>query len=335
MSEEQGEYTFGKGYNTEEIIKELPSTFTGFTPAPDHLIKLYGYVTALVWGRIWRYCQMSDGVCRAKLETIANELGMSERTIIRHVEPLVVDGFLKDITPDLKNRPHIYADTGKLRIKISVETTVTESQSRVTKSQSTMTESHRQGDRESVEESIKKEVKEKKNHLDAFATLRKIILGSLTIENAISIGVPVTEDMRKAAAARDQAPKAFEGALGFSTALPWWSNKDWTDFSVWVVERYIADPRIFERYEKWRTTPFVKGAISNQRIRGFIKEFYDSFDMFAKTVKPASQEINPAPIVVDSPYARSYDTPPEPPSAEFLARKQEIFDRMNKKKANA
>lgn len=41
------------------------------------------------------------------------------------------------------------------------------------------------------------------------------------------------------------------------------------------------------------------------------------------------------PIVVDSPYARSYDTPPVPPSPEFLARKQEIFERMNKKKANA
>jgi DNA-binding Lrp family transcriptional regulator len=133
--------------------RELPSVLSGFTPAPDALIQKYSFVTALVWGKVWRYCQMSDGVCRAKLETIANELGMSERTIMRHIDPLVEDGFLKDMTPELRNRPHIYADTGKIRIRISVEATMTESHSRVT-------ESHPEGDRESHEESIKKAIKE-------------------------------------------------------------------------------------------------------------------------------------------------------------------------------
>ena len=132
--------------------REIPSVLSGFTPAPDVLIKKYGYVTALVWGRIWRYCQLRDGVCRAKLSTIAGELEMSERTIIRHIEPMVTDGYLKDVTPELKNKPHIYADTGKIRIRISVEATMTESHP-------AMTESHREGDRESVEESIKKQKK--------------------------------------------------------------------------------------------------------------------------------------------------------------------------------
>ena len=139
--------------------REITSTISGFTPAPDALIQEYGYMTALVWGRIWRYCQMSDGVCRAKLETIAAELGMSDRTIMRHIEPLVADGYLKDLTPDLKNRPHLYADTGKMRIKMSVEATVTESHRTTTKSHGRVTQSHRQGDTESVEESIKKESK--------------------------------------------------------------------------------------------------------------------------------------------------------------------------------
>lgn len=143
----------GKGYEVQNIVKELPSRMSGFTPAPDFLIKKYGFVTALVWGRIWRYCQMRDGICRAKIETISEELGMSDRTIFRHIDPLVNDGFLKDITPDLKNRPHIYADTGKLRIRISVEAALTESQS-------TMTESQPHPDRESDEESIKKGIKD-------------------------------------------------------------------------------------------------------------------------------------------------------------------------------
>lgn len=143
----------GKGYKQDEIIRELPSVMSGFTPAPDVLITQYGFITALVWGKIWRYCQMSDGVCRAKLETLAEQLGMSTRTIIRHIEPMVEGGYLKDLTPDLKNRPHIYADTGKIRIRISIEAAMTESHS-------TMTESHSRHDRESLEESInKKQIK--------------------------------------------------------------------------------------------------------------------------------------------------------------------------------
>lgn len=95
---------------------------------------------------------MADGVCRASLEKLANSLGMSERTIIRHLETLCEGGYLFDTTPELKNKPHIYADTGKIKIRVNVEATLT-------LSHRAMTESQRQGDRESVEESIKKENK--------------------------------------------------------------------------------------------------------------------------------------------------------------------------------
>ncbi|MCC7117842.1 MAG: helix-turn-helix domain-containing protein [Anaerolineales bacterium] len=156
MTEEQSKYQtdalemFGKGYNQDEIPhKEFTSTLSGFTPAPDVLIQKFGHVTALVWGRVWRFCQMADGVCRAKLENMASSLGMSERTLIRHLDNLCSHGYLTDLTPDIRNKPHIYADTGKIKIKVSVE-------AGVTLSHSTVTESHREGDRESVEESIKK-----------------------------------------------------------------------------------------------------------------------------------------------------------------------------------
>jgi len=144
----------GKGYNNDPIATEFVSTLSGFTPAPDVLITEYGYVTALVWGRAWRYCQMADGVCRSALEKLALGLGMSERTIIRHLDTLCEGGYLFDTTPDLKNKPHIYADTGKIRIRVNVEAGMTLSQGRVTESQ-------RGGDRESVEESIKKDFKNK------------------------------------------------------------------------------------------------------------------------------------------------------------------------------
>jgi DNA-binding Lrp family transcriptional regulator len=146
----------GKGYNNDPVPpNEFIATISGFTLAPDAIINEYGYVTALVWGVTWRFCQMSDGVCRASLEKIGARLGMSERTIIRHLETLCNNGYLFDTTPNLKNKPHIYADTGKIKVKMNIEAGVTESQR-------AMTESQRQGDRESVEESIKKQVKKQK-----------------------------------------------------------------------------------------------------------------------------------------------------------------------------
>jgi len=163
MSQPQADYKteaddalemLGKGYNEDPVTTEFISTMSGFTPAPDILIAEYGFVTALVWGRAWRFCQMVDGVCRASIEKLALSLGMSERTIIRHMETLCEGGYLLDTTPDLKNRPHIYADTGKIRIRVNVEAGMTLSHSRVT-------ESHRQGDLKSVEESNKKESNKK------------------------------------------------------------------------------------------------------------------------------------------------------------------------------
>lgn len=106
--------------------KTFPADASGFVPAPDILIEEYskiegyGYVTALVWGKVWRYCQMKDGVCTASLKRLGDELGMSEKTIQRHVHQLVKDGYLEDITPNLRNKPHVYRDTGKLKIKVSV-----------------------------------------------------------------------------------------------------------------------------------------------------------------------------------------------------------------------
>ncbi len=138
MSESQAEYVteseealqmLGKGYNSDPIPPtQFVSTLSGFTPVPDILIKEYGYVTALVWGRMWRFCQMADGVCRASLEKIGAMIGMSERTIIRHSEILCQGGYLFDMTPELRNKPHIYADTGKLKIRVNVESGMTESQ---------------------------------------------------------------------------------------------------------------------------------------------------------------------------------------------------------------
>ncbi|MCH8877793.1 MAG: helix-turn-helix domain-containing protein [Chloroflexi bacterium] len=59
-----------------------------YTPVFDDLIPIFGTMGALVYGVIWRYCQMRDGACHATHETLAQELGIGESTVRRHVENL-------------------------------------------------------------------------------------------------------------------------------------------------------------------------------------------------------------------------------------------------------
>lgn len=83
----------------------------GFTPVPDKLVREYGFEVAYVWGKVWRYCQMANGACTASHETIAKRAGMSRRTLIEKLNVLIRDGYIEDLTPDLKNKPHTYCTT--------------------------------------------------------------------------------------------------------------------------------------------------------------------------------------------------------------------------------
>jgi DNA-binding MarR family transcriptional regulator len=100
--------------------KEIVHEISGFTPLFDVLVEKYSDpITPLVFGKAWRFCQMADGVCKASLSTIGEELGLDESTISRHLKILVTDGYLLDLTPDLRNRPHVYAETGRIVMRTS------------------------------------------------------------------------------------------------------------------------------------------------------------------------------------------------------------------------
>jgi DnaD/phage-associated family protein len=98
--------------------KTVLAKVDGWTPVIDGMIPEVGATTALVFGKAWRYCQMSDGVCKASQERLAAELGMTRTTIHAHLKKLVKTGYLKDLTPDLVGAPHEYADTGKANLSI-------------------------------------------------------------------------------------------------------------------------------------------------------------------------------------------------------------------------
>lgn len=108
----------------------------------------------------------------------------------------------------------------------------------------------------------------------------------LSIENAIAVDQPITQTMLDKENLRAIAPRQFEKALGFSKPLPWWNGKDWTAFGEWVCERYTEDNFSFGEYNIWRATPYTKGGMNNVRLRGFVNEFYDSWDMFMMSKQP-------------------------------------------------
>lgn len=104
--------------------KTILSEIRGWTPLIDALVSEHGLVTAAVFGRMWRYSQLKDGVCRASHETIARELGLERKTVIRHVQVLVEHGYLRDLDPKVRNCPHRYADTGKAGLQAVMYATV-------------------------------------------------------------------------------------------------------------------------------------------------------------------------------------------------------------------
>jgi DNA-binding transcriptional regulator GbsR (MarR family) len=114
-----------------------------------------------------------------------------------------------------------------------------------------------------------------------------LVKGGMTLEE---IEVALQETKQKT-----NATVMFEKALGFSKPLPWWSNKDWSAFAEWVTERHRENATCFGEYNIWRNEKYTKGGVSNNRIRGFVAEFYDSWDMF----KMAHPDNKSAPAAID------------------------------------
>ena len=105
---------------TSSEPKPIAGSVSGFTPCPDILVSAYSHTTALIWGKIWRYSQMADGVCRASILRLCTELKMTDKTVAKHIAMLESGGYVEDTTPAVRYQPHIYKDTGKLQIKIAV-----------------------------------------------------------------------------------------------------------------------------------------------------------------------------------------------------------------------
>lgn len=91
--------------------RKFPSRFI---PTSYELTKKYGALAARVYGQVWLYEGGSDGVCRATIERIARDLDASYSVVQRALSALCSDGYLLDLTPGVRNKPHAYKTTSKL-----------------------------------------------------------------------------------------------------------------------------------------------------------------------------------------------------------------------------
>jgi DNA-binding transcriptional ArsR family regulator len=103
-----------------KMSRTILAEVDGFTPVIDEVVKATSLMSAVVFGRIWRFCQMPDGVCNACLEKISEDIGIDKATVMRHAKILVDAGYLEDLSPDLRNHPHTYKDTGKAALHMAV-----------------------------------------------------------------------------------------------------------------------------------------------------------------------------------------------------------------------
>ena len=142
------------------MSKTILAQVAGFTPLIDGVVADVGLVSAAVFGKAWRYCQMSNGVCKASQSRIAEELDLSRDTINAHFAKLVDAGYLEDMTPDLLGLPHQYRDTGKANLSISFTGGCRPNP------QLPVDQTH-------TKKEVKKETKEKKNDDDVLATISK------------------------------------------------------------------------------------------------------------------------------------------------------------------
>lgn len=219
-----------------EKPKQIVTEVSGFVPMFDAVIEQYhDHTRAAVHGAVWRFCQMEDGVCKASLQTIADWIGVNKTTAQRHLEVLVEDGYFVDLTPDLVNKPHVYADTGKVVMVGSFKARVAQRNAGVAQRNAGVAQSRLTKD--SNKDSKK---------------------GDL-VDAILQFASPKEQAER-------EATSAFESAFGFGS-LPWRSTSVWDKMAVFVTSVHQQDAAAFRDYVAWRANGGKFVAMSNKQIR--------------------------------------------------------------------
>lgn len=100
------------------MSKTILTKVNGWTPIIDSIVEDCGLTTAAVFGVIWRFCQMRNGVCSASQDTLAERLGISRQTMNVHIKMLVEKGYLEFLEDHGITR--VIRDTGKAGIGVYI-----------------------------------------------------------------------------------------------------------------------------------------------------------------------------------------------------------------------
>lgn len=87
----------------------------GYTPVPDAVRDDLDVLAAVVFGRVWRYCQQ-NGVCFASVERLAEECGLSATTTRERLRSLEEHGWLRRETR--KGKTTVYRDAGRWTVEV-------------------------------------------------------------------------------------------------------------------------------------------------------------------------------------------------------------------------
>ena len=85
-----------------------------FTPVFDEIRDALGMNAALVFGAVWRFCQMGTGTCTASQDTIAARCCMKRATANRAIAALVGAGYL---TKTRTYNGMVLRDAGKITLE--------------------------------------------------------------------------------------------------------------------------------------------------------------------------------------------------------------------------
>jgi len=142
------------------LSKTILTQLEGFTPVMDGMSAEVGVMATVVFGRIWRFCQMKDNTCWASQSTISELLGIDEDTVSKSEKKLVENGYLEEIKRP--GQTSVFKDTGKAGITISISANLPKKAGATYRKKRELP-TEKIGTKKVLKESNKESIKEKKH----------------------------------------------------------------------------------------------------------------------------------------------------------------------------
>lgn len=274
MSEEKGKYLGEVQPDNEYQIRDEATPRDYYAQIPNivdimdlspHAYRLYGHLRRVAgeYGKCWqstktlaKFCSMSAGKVsegKAELESVYPPL-------IRIESKAFEKGQYHEIAvTDIWQINHDFFTGGQVTVKTA--------KGQVFHNMNEWSSSQYEKDR-SQYETKNNPIKEKPTTADFSENSKPEIPQNMPMDWYILNNLDIPAHVEESHKIEHDAILAFEASFSALKPLLWYCGKPkWTHLRRDVVELYKADPQCFEKYKAWRTTPYVKGAVSLKDIQ--------------------------------------------------------------------